>query len=1258
MNKFFNIVFIILFATLSHAVEMGVPIQLKLKDPSGVYPDASGVNFSVRILTPSNGCVLREETFSNQTVVSGTISLALGTGSRAGDDPNLTLTQVYDNATNKSGLDCVDINNNSTLTNQTYIPAATDTRVIRVSTTDLGVPIIVDFIQRATPYAIHAESVGGKVAADILVQNGATSLSQSNLEDIFANATKFNKLKNIADNGIADNAVTATTATNATNFTGSLTGDVTGTMSATVVGKLNGVTLAATAPTSGQVLAYNGAQYVPMTISVSAPVTSVNGQTGAVVLNAGTIGAVTSATSLLGDVTGNVSATVVSNVGGKTAAAVATAVTDVNSATTMPTASTIARRDASGSLTAINLLATNNSTQNIYLFEGSNTNSIRLKAPNSFADYMLVLPTTDGSNGEVLQTDGNGNLSWIPGAGSATSASIIAALGYTPADNAVVLTKSNNLGDLVSATVARTNLGLTAAATMNVGTTVGTLAAGDDSRITGALQQTAFNAYVAPASCTAGQSMYWNSVSSEFTCQNILVSGDISGIASNATVTKVQGIGVSFAALANNHIMQYNGSNFVNRAIPTCGVGEYLTFNGTAWSCSIDLGGAGVITSISVTAPLSSTGGTTPTLSIALANGSTNGYLSSSDWTTFNNKVSATSAAVIAALGYTPADNAASGSFAIKANNLSDLASATVARTNLGLGAAAILNVGTAPGTVAAGDDTRLANALQTSTSFSGDVTGTYNSIALVTSGVTSGTYTKVSVNAKGIITSGTSLTSSDVTTALGFTPADGADSLSETSFNAYVAGASCTAGQSMYWNSVSSLFACQNISVSGDISGIASSVTVTKVQGVGVSITAIANNHMLQYNGTNLVNRAIPTCSANQYLTFNGTAWSCANDAGASGIVTNVSSANAYISVATSSTTPVLTLNVGTSAGTVAAGNDSRIANALQTTTVFVGDVSGTYNTITLNNSTVVAGTYPKVTVNAKGIVTSASALSATDIPVLDAAKITTGQLPITLGGTGAATSATALSNIGAARRGANDDITSFVNSLIFSSNAAVYGNLSVSGTSSLVGNVTMSASASVVGNLSVGNDISVVGVVSGTAKYAVIQKAPDTGGTTTAYTLSFGAAADAKITAHSIGDSVKFKINAVNTGAATLKVANGPAASLISAFTGAALGAGDLQVGYAEATYDGTNWIVEIAPRRVAVTGLNLTGDSVQTLAATGVRAGDSVSCSVTQGGTLNSTNNWVYSVMPTTDAIRVVMDENGTAGAVTGITCFVKK
>lgn len=54
-----------------------------------------------------------------------------------------------------------------------------------------------------------------------------------------------------------------------------------------------------------------------------------------------------------------------------------------------------------------------------------------------------------------------------------------------------------------------------------------------------------------------------------------------------------------------------------------------------------------------------------------------------------------------------------------KASNLSDLSSASAARTNLGLGGAAVLNVGTAAGTVAAGDDSRVTGAAQKSANLS-----------------------------------------------------------------------------------------------------------------------------------------------------------------------------------------------------------------------------------------------------------------------------------------------------------------------------------------------------------------------------------------------------------------------------------------------------------------------------------------------------------------------------------------------------------
>jgi hypothetical protein len=57
---------------------------------------------------------------------------------------------------------------------------------------------------------------------------------------------------------------------------------------------------------------------------------------------------------------------------------------------------------------------------------------------------------------------------------------------------------------------------------------------------------------------------------------------------------------------------------------------------------------ATAVTAVTGTAPVVSSGGTTPAISMPAANGSTNGYLTSTDWTTFNSKGSGTVTGVTA----------------------------------------------------------------------------------------------------------------------------------------------------------------------------------------------------------------------------------------------------------------------------------------------------------------------------------------------------------------------------------------------------------------------------------------------------------------------------------------------------------------------------------------------------------------------------------------------------------------------------------
>jgi len=81
-----------------------------------------------------------------------------------------------------------------------------------------------------------------------------------------------------------------------------------------------------------------------------------------------------------------------------------------------------------------------------------------------------------------------------------------------------------------------------------------------------------------------------------------------------------------------------------------------ITINGTSTS----LGGSitvGSVTSVTGTAPVVSSGGATPAISMAAATTSVNGYLTSTDWTTFNNKGSGTVTSVAAiTLGTTGTD--------------------------------------------------------------------------------------------------------------------------------------------------------------------------------------------------------------------------------------------------------------------------------------------------------------------------------------------------------------------------------------------------------------------------------------------------------------------------------------------------------------------------------------------------------------------------------------------------------------------------
>jgi hypothetical protein len=116
---------------------------------------------------------------------------------------------------------------------------------------------------------------------------------------------------------------------------------------------------------------------------------------------------------------------------------------------------------------------------------------------------------------------------------------------------------------------------------------------------------------------------------------DLLIRNQTSGKWVNAPLTAGTGISIGNAAGA---VTVTNSAPDQTVAITGAGgaivTGTYPNFTITTPS--------GTVTSVTGTAPIASTGGATPAISISQATTSTNGYLSSTDWNTFNNKSNTT----------------------------------------------------------------------------------------------------------------------------------------------------------------------------------------------------------------------------------------------------------------------------------------------------------------------------------------------------------------------------------------------------------------------------------------------------------------------------------------------------------------------------------------------------------------------------------------------------------------------------------------
>lgn len=377
----------------------------------------------------------------------------------------------------------------------------------------------------------------------------------------------------------------------------------------------------------------------------------------------------------------------------------------------------------SGSVGKINILGTTSQTS---ISNGDGSGNITVGLTNTG-----VTPGTYGSAGQVpvITVDAQGRLTTV------STASIIGGGTVTQIDTGTGL-----LGGPI-----------TGSGTISIDTTVVATLSGS---------QTLTNKTISGSSNTLT-----NIGNSSLTNSSITINGTLVSLGGSATIsasvsTLTIGTGLSGTS--------YDGTAPVTIALAntavTAGNYTYGSFTVNAQGqLTAASNGTAPVTSVGATAPVVSSGGTTPTISMAAANASTSGYLTSTDWNTFNNKqpagtyvtsVSGTAGRITSTGGTTPVLDL--GTTAVSAGSYT-YGSFTVDA----YGRLTSASSGTAPVTSVSGTSGQI-----TSTG------GTTPVLALATTAVSAASYTyaSITVDAYGRLTAASSGTSPVTSISFGTT--------------------------------------------------------------------------------------------------------------------------------------------------------------------------------------------------------------------------------------------------------------------------------------------------------------------------------------------------------------------------------------------------------------------------------------------------------------------------------------------------------
>ncbi len=314
----------------------------------------------------------------------------------------------------------------------------------------------------------------------------------------------------------------------------------------------------------------------------------------------------------------------------------------------------------------------------LYLYSNG-TNFIQQRATPTGTSYSITWPATQASGTQVLQNNGSGTLSWASASsGTVTSVSVASANGFAGSSSGGATPALTLSTTLTTPVIAGNGTALIAATTTGTGSTVvlsasptftGTVTTAALSATTGSFSSAVnmnsnqinnlANGSATGDAVNYGQlqaaisGLYWQGPAKAYAASNVPLTGSTPLVIDGYTVlngdllilgnqtTAAQNGEYSAAISGGSYVLTANG-------LPTAAGDAWLILNGTVYGDSAFVANSAVPTATftefagptayTFTAPLSLSG---RTVSITQANTSTNGYLSSTDWNTFNGKQAA-----------------------------------------------------------------------------------------------------------------------------------------------------------------------------------------------------------------------------------------------------------------------------------------------------------------------------------------------------------------------------------------------------------------------------------------------------------------------------------------------------------------------------------------------------------------------------------------------------------------------------------------